>query len=61
MIQQVESPVGKVPVIASPLHLSASPSRLDRIPALGQDTEAILREIGYTVGEIHQLRQDGVI
>ena len=61
MVQQVESPVGTVPVIASPLHLSASPSRLDPIPALGQDTEAVLRELGYTVGEIHQLRQDGVI
>src|SRR3990170_644843 len=48
MIEQVESPVGPVPVIASPLHLSASPKRLDPIPSLGQDTEAILQELGYS-------------
>ncbi|HWP83843.1 MAG TPA: CaiB/BaiF CoA-transferase family protein [Terriglobia bacterium] len=61
MIARVESPVGEVPVIASPLHLSASPERLDPIPALGQDTEAILQELGYTAARIAQLRADGVI
>ena len=61
MIAQVESPVGPVPVIASPLHLSASPQRLDPIPSLGQDTEAILQELGYSRPQIEQLRADGVI
>ena len=61
MIRDMESPVGRVPVIASPLRLSNSPSRLDRIPALGEDTVAILGEIGYTDGEIERLRQDHVI
>jgi formyl-CoA transferase len=53
--------VGTVPVIASPLRLSASPIRLDPIPALGQDTEAILKELGYTEPEIERLRADGAI
>src|SRR5881296_3650015 len=61
LIRDMESPVGRVPVIASPLRLSNSPSRLDRIPALGEDTVAILGEIGYTDGEIERLRQDHVI
>jgi crotonobetainyl-CoA:carnitine CoA-transferase CaiB-like acyl-CoA transferase len=61
MIEQVESPVGPVPVIASPLHLSASAERLDRIPALGQDTEAILKELGYSADQIAHLRNDHVI
>ncbi|MBI2820165.1 MAG: CoA transferase [Acidobacteria bacterium] len=61
MIEQVESPVGPVPVIASPLHLSASPKRLDPIPSLGQDTEAILQELGYTKAQIEELRTGGVI
>ncbi len=61
MIREMESPVGRVPVVASPLRLSNSPLRLDRIPALGEDTVAILREIGYGDGEIETLRRDHVI
>ena len=49
------SPVGPVPVIGSPLRLSDSPARYDPIPALGQDTEAILRELGYGAAEMEQL------
>ena len=60
-IREMESPVGPVPVIGSPLRLSDSPARYDRIPALGQDTEAILRELGYTDAEIEKLRTDKVI
>src|SRR3990172_1506258 len=56
MIREVESPVGPVPVIASPLRLSDSPARYDPIPALGQDTEAILRELGYSAAGIEKLR-----
>src|SRR5881409_4033330 len=58
MIREMESPVGPVPVIGSPLRLSDSPARLDPIPALGQDTEPILRELGYDDAEIEKLRRD---
>jgi itaconate CoA-transferase len=61
MIREMESPVGPVPVIASPLRLSDSSARLDPIPALGQDTEPILRELGYSPAEISALRQNNVI
>ena len=61
MIREMESPVGPVPVIGSPLRLSDSPARFDRIPALGQDTEPILRELGYDDAEIEKLRRDQVI
>jgi itaconate CoA-transferase len=61
MIREMESPVGPVPVIASPLRLSNSPPRLDPIPALGEDTASILREIGYDDRQIEQLRRDQVI
>ena len=60
-IREMESPVGPVPVIGSPLRLSDSPARYDRIPALGQDTEDILRELGYSEAEIEKLRTDKVI
>jgi itaconate CoA-transferase len=61
MIREMESPVGTVPVIGSPLRLSDSPVRFDPIPALGQDTEAILKELGYTSAEIEDFRRDHVI
>ena len=61
MIREMESPVGPVPVVGSPLRLSDSPARFDAIPALGQDTEPILRDLGYGEAEIEQLRRDGVI
>lgn len=61
MIREMESPVGPVPVVGSPLRLSESPARFDPIPALGQDTEPILRELGYGDVEIEKLRSDQVI
>ena len=52
MIQEIDSPVGPVPVLASPLRLSDSPQRLDPIPALGEDTDSVLRDLGYSDAEI---------
>jgi crotonobetainyl-CoA:carnitine CoA-transferase CaiB-like acyl-CoA transferase len=61
MVREMESPVGTVPVVASPLRLSDSPARYDPIPDLGADSEAILRELGYGDAEIEDLRRDKVI
>lgn len=61
VIRDVGSPVGPVHVIASPMRMSESPERLDPIPALGQDTEAVLREIGYSPEEIQRMRAEHVI
>jgi crotonobetainyl-CoA:carnitine CoA-transferase CaiB-like acyl-CoA transferase len=61
LIREAESPVGKVPVIANALKMSASPGRYDRIPALGEDSEAILCELGYDAAAIAQLRADKVV
>jgi crotonobetainyl-CoA:carnitine CoA-transferase CaiB-like acyl-CoA transferase len=61
LIREVESPVGKVPVVGNPLRLSGSPARYERIPALGEDTEAILKQAGYDDKAISKLRQEKVI
>jgi len=61
MVREMESPVGPVPVIGSPLRLSDSPARFDPIPSLGEDTEPILRELGYGDADIENLRRDKVI
>jgi crotonobetainyl-CoA:carnitine CoA-transferase CaiB-like acyl-CoA transferase len=61
LIREAESPVGKVPVIGNALKMSASAARYDRIPALGEDSEAILRELGYDAELIQSLKQEKVI
>jgi len=61
LIREVESPVGRVPVIANALQMSESPARYDRVPALGEDTESILGELGYQHTEVEMLRRERVI
>jgi crotonobetainyl-CoA:carnitine CoA-transferase CaiB-like acyl-CoA transferase len=60
LIREAESPVGKVPVIANALKMSDSPARYERIPALGEDSEAILGELGYNAAEIAKLRAEKI-
>jgi crotonobetainyl-CoA:carnitine CoA-transferase CaiB-like acyl-CoA transferase len=60
-IRKVDSPVGPIPVVASPLRLSDSAQPSGRIPALGEDTEPLLHELGYTAADIAQFRRDRVI
>lgn len=61
MIREMESPVGPVPVMGSPLRLSDSPVQFGPIPALGADTDPILRELGYADADIERLHRDQVI
>ncbi len=61
LIREVESPVGPVPVIGTPLRLTDSPARYDRIPDLGEDSEEILKELGYDSQTISALRREKVI
>jgi len=54
---------GSVPIVASPLRLSATPPAYDRAPPLlGQHTEEILRErLGMTAEQVDELRRAGVV
>jgi itaconate CoA-transferase len=60
-VREVESPVGPIPVVGSPLRLSDSGQPSGRIPALGEDTEPLLRELGYVDADVARLRGDSVI
>jgi len=61
LIREAESPVGRVPVVANALKMSASDARYDRIPALGEDNDAILGELGYDGAAIEGLKREKVI
>ncbi len=63
MLQQVTLPDGRalaVPGICP--KLSATPGGQHRLaPALGQDTDAVLREVGLDAAQIAALRERGIV
>ena len=63
MVEHVAHPeAGTVPLVASPLKLSATPVDLRHAPPLlGQHTDGVLREAGYDDAEIAALRALGAI
>ena len=63
MVQTMMHPtVGATRVIGTPIKLSATPATLRTPPpVLGQHTDAVLAELGYSPGDISQLRETRVI
>lgn len=60
--RQVETPSGAVPMLLPPgMPADTFEPRMDPVPALGQQTEAILAEIGFTATEIERLRLESVV
>ncbi|MDN4546984.1 CaiB/BaiF CoA-transferase family protein [Pseudomonas sp. C32] len=57
----VGSPQGALPALLPPGANSAFTPRMGAIPALGEHTESILAELGYSVCEIEQLKVAGAI
>lgn len=53
---------GAAPIMETPLRLSRTPGSIrERAPLLGEHTDAILTELGYTAEEISSFRAEGVI
>ena len=53
---------GEVEMPGSPMHFSRTPTSIRQYPpALGEQTEAILRELGYSSEEIERLREEDVL
>ena len=55
--RSVGSPAGEIPALLPPGRNSAFDYRMDPIPAVGQHTEAILRELGQGDAAIAALRE----
>ena len=58
---EVETPAGPVPALLPPGARRAEDVRMDPVPALGADTDALLAELGFDDSAIARLRQDGAI
>ncbi len=53
---------GKTKMVGFPWDFSSTPASCSRpAPELGEHTEEVLMELGYTTHEIAEMRQDGII
>jgi itaconate CoA-transferase len=59
--REVDSPVGAIPAPLPPATFAGVEARMDPIPAIGEHTERILAEIGYSTEEIALLRASAAI
>jgi itaconate CoA-transferase len=57
----VETPAGPISMLAPPVEMSGMGHRMDPIPAVGQNSESILGELGMNAETIGELRHNGVI
>ncbi|MGD9945209.1 MAG: CaiB/BaiF CoA transferase family protein [Burkholderiaceae bacterium] len=57
----VDSPAGALPALRPPARHSGFDYRIDAVPAVGEHTDAILRELGRSPAQIDALRAGGAI
>jgi alpha-methylacyl-CoA racemase len=50
-----------MPGVATPIRVRGEPAPLRPAPRLGEHTDAVLAEAGFTVGEVRELRSAGVL
>ena len=59
--REVGSPAGGIDMLKPPFNLDGMEPRMDPIPALGEHTDRVLRELGYSESEIEGLRREGAV
>jgi len=59
--REMDSPVGLLATLLPPVTMPGFEARIDAVPELGEHTERILSEFGYTSGDIVALRKAGVV
>lgn len=57
--REIDSPVGRLPALLPPARSSAFAARMDPVPALGEHTDSLLQELGYTTSDIQRLHEQG--
>lgn len=54
--REIDSPAGKIPALLPPGSWEQASPRMDAVPALGQHTDQILIDLGYSATQIADLR-----
>jgi len=57
----VDSPAGQIPALLPPGISNAIDVRLGAVPALGQHTDALLSELGFSTDAIRELREAAIV
>ncbi|MGV2864707.1 CaiB/BaiF CoA transferase family protein [Achromobacter sp. ESBL13] len=58
---QVDSPAGMVPALLPPASSSAFAPRMAAVPAVGENTDAVLASLGYAPDQVAQLHASEVV
>jgi itaconate CoA-transferase len=59
--REMDSPVGLLATLLPPVTMPDFEARIDAVPALGEHTERILSEFGYSSRDVAALRKAGVV
>ncbi|PPJ16485.1 carnitine dehydratase [Nocardia nova] len=59
--RRVDTPGGDIRALLPPAVLDGVEPRMDPVPAVGADTEAVLHELGFSAAEIQRFRSAGTI
>jgi itaconate CoA-transferase len=60
-VRQVETPNGPAPAFLPPLNVQGVEPAMGPVPALGQHTDEVLRQLGFSDAEIARLHDIGVV
>lgn len=58
---RVGSPAGVLDVLKPPFNLDGMEPRMDAIPAVGEHTQAVLQELGFSRTDVERLRRNGAV
>jgi itaconate CoA-transferase len=58
---KVGSPAGELDVLKPPFNLDGEEPRMGAVPAVGEHSRTILRELGYTAAQVDRLAAEGAI
>ena len=59
--REIDTPAGRIDALLPPVTSSDFEARMDRVPAVGEHTDSVLRDIGYSDAEIAALKLSGVV